>query len=78
MVEVWYGVLAPAGLPANIREKLIKELALVLKDPEVLERLSKAGWVPNAIDGDAFRKFAVDELGVWTNVAKASKIEITD
>ena len=30
------------------------------------------------IDGDTFRKFAVDELAVWTNVAKASKIEITD
>lgn len=78
VVEVWYGVLAPAGLPANIREKLIKELALVLKDPEVLDRLSKAGWVPNSIEGDAFKRFAVDELGVWTNVAKAAKIEITD
>ena len=43
VVEVWYGVMAPAGLPANVREKLIKELALVLKDPEVLDRLGKAG-----------------------------------
>ena len=78
VVEVWYGVMAPPGLPPNIREKLIKELALVLKDPEVLDRLSKMGWIPDSIEGDAFRKFAVDELGVWTDVAKASKIEITD
>ncbi len=78
VVEVWYGVMAPAGLPANVREKLVRELALVLKDPEVLDRLNKAGWIPNPVEGDAFRKFAVDELGVWTSVAKASKIEITE
>ena len=78
VVEVWYGVMAPPGLPPNVREKLIKELALVLKDPEVLDRLGKLGWIPDSIEGDAFKKFAVDELGVWTAVAKASKIEITD
>jgi tripartite-type tricarboxylate transporter receptor subunit TctC len=78
VVEVWYGVMAPPGLPANVRDKLTRELALTLKDPEVLERLSKMGWVPDSIEGDAFRKFAVDELGVWTGVAKAAKIEVTD
>jgi tripartite-type tricarboxylate transporter receptor subunit TctC len=78
VVEVWYGVMAPSALPVNVREKLGKELAFVLKDPEVLERLNKLGWIPDAIEGDAFKKFAVDELGVWKDVAKASKIEIID
>ena len=78
VVEVWYGVMAPAGLPANVRNKLRTELALVLKDPEVLDRLAKAGWVPDPIDGDDFRRFAVDELGVWKDVAKAAKIELNE
>ena len=78
VVEVWYGVMAPPGLPANVRDKLIRELTLTLKDPEVLDRLAKMGWTPDPIEGEAFKKFAVDELGVWTGVAKAAKIEITD
>jgi tripartite-type tricarboxylate transporter receptor subunit TctC len=78
VVEVWYGVMAPPGLPPAVRDKLKAELALVLKDPETLDRLAKAGWVPDSIDGDAFRQFAVNELGVWKGVAKAAKIEISD
>ena len=49
-----------------------------LKDPEVLDRLAKAGWVPDSIDGDAFRQFAVDELNVLKSVAKSAKIEISE
>jgi tripartite-type tricarboxylate transporter receptor subunit TctC len=78
VVEVWYGVMAPSALPANIRDKLNKELALVLKDPELLDRLNKMGWIPDSIEGEAFKKFVVDELGIWKDVARASKIEITD
>ncbi len=78
VVEVWYGVMAPVGLPADVRDKLRKELSLVLKDPEVLEKLAKMGWIPDPMDGDAFKKFAVDELGVWRGVAKASNIVVTE
>jgi tripartite-type tricarboxylate transporter receptor subunit TctC len=77
-VETWYGLMAPAGLPANVREKLEKELTEVLKDPDVLEKLSKLGWFPDPIAGDRFKQFAVDEIKVWKDVAKAAKIEIVD
>lgn len=78
VVEVWYGVMAPAALPPGVRDKLRADLAATLKDPETLDRLAKVGWVPDSIDGDAFRQFAVDELGMWKGVAKAAKIEISD
>ena len=78
VVEVWYGVMAPVGLPANVLDKLSKELPLVLKDPEVLEKLAKMGWIPDSIVGDEFKKFATDELGVWKDVAKASNIVVTE
>ena len=61
-VETWYGIMAPAGLPANVREKLEKELAEVFKDPDVLQKLSKLGWIPDPLAGDAFQKFVLDEL----------------
>lgn len=74
-VETWYGVMAPAGLPANVREKLQKELMEVLKDPDVNDRLSKLGWFPEPIVGESFKQFAVEEMKVWKDVVKAAKIE---
>jgi len=40
---VWWGVLAPAGLPAPIRDKLAKDFAEALKAPAVKNRLADLG-----------------------------------
>src|ERR671914_25933 len=39
----WYGILAPAGTPSAIIERLHKEIVKALKDPEVQKRLSGEG-----------------------------------
>lgn len=39
----WYAILAPARTPPEIVERLNREIAKVLKEPEVVERLARAG-----------------------------------
>ena len=77
-VDVWYGLMGPIGLPQPIVDKLRSEMDALLKDPVVLEQMKKAGWVPDPLPGDAFKKFVTDELKVWQEVAKASNIEVKE
>ena len=77
-VEVWYGLMGPSTLPQPLVDKLRAEMQALLKDPVVLDRLKKAGWVPDPLYGDDFKKFVTDELKVWQEVAKTSKIEVKE
>lgn len=45
-VEHWYGIVAPAGTPKGIIEKLNRELAVVLVDPEVIKKIQLQGMEP--------------------------------
>jgi len=42
----WYAILAPANTPREIVERLNREIGKVLKEPEVIERLARAGLEP--------------------------------
>jgi tripartite-type tricarboxylate transporter receptor subunit TctC len=77
-VVPWYGVLGPAGLPANVTERLRREVAAVIASPEVQEKLTKAGWVPAPIIGDALEKFVVEEYRQWKEIADAEKIVVEE
>lgn len=44
--DTWFAVVAPAGTPATIRQRLSDEIAAVLKEPEVVERLRDLGVEP--------------------------------
>jgi tripartite-type tricarboxylate transporter receptor subunit TctC len=49
----WVGFAAPAGLPADVRAKLIAAFVAASKDPEVVANFTKAGLEPRAMAGDA-------------------------
>ena len=42
----WYAILAPANTPREIVERLNREIRKVLNEPEVIERLARAGLEP--------------------------------
>jgi tripartite-type tricarboxylate transporter receptor subunit TctC len=44
--ESWFGVLAPAGMPKPIRDKVSQDIAKVLQMADVSERLQKQGSIP--------------------------------
>jgi tripartite-type tricarboxylate transporter receptor subunit TctC len=75
-VYEWNGVFAPAATPAPVVERLAKELAAVLAEPDVRSRLEGMGAEvvgSNPADLDAFRRA---ELTKWTKLAKDNKIQL--
>ncbi|MFN9153277.1 MAG: Bug family tripartite tricarboxylate transporter substrate binding protein [bacterium] len=60
--EDWFGVLAPAGTPLVIRERVSKEMARILALPEVLERFSAFGAEPVSSSPQVFDAFVRDYI----------------
>ncbi len=63
----WYGLLAPAGTPADIVKKLRDAAVVALQDPKVMESLRQQGATPS---GNTPEEFA-EEIRIWQeNAAK--------
>ena len=74
-VDLWLGLFAPTGTPANVVEKLNGAVQTVLKDPEVIKSLARVGVEPRGTspkDGDAFLKA---EYVKWKKVIEDGKIK---
>ncbi len=71
----WYGVMAPAGTPKPVVDKLYAEIKKLLEQPEVRERLSSQFAEPVASTPAAFGKLVTGEIATWTAVAKAGGIK---
>jgi len=72
----WYGICAPAGTPTEIIEKLNKEVAAGLADPNLKARLLTTGVVPKAMTPAEFGKFIADETEKWAKVIKFADIKV--
>ena len=72
----WGGVMAPAGTPPAVVNKLHAELARILKLPEVEERLGGLGAIVVASGPSEFGAFLRAELAKWDGVAKRAAIKI--
>ena len=53
---VWWGLFAPAGLPADIRKKLNEATNAATTNPDFVKVLQTAGASPSPIEADAFSK----------------------
>jgi tripartite-type tricarboxylate transporter receptor subunit TctC len=73
--STWYGIVAPKGTPADIIEKLNKEVNLGLSDPSVLARIAALGGVPMVITPAEFTKFIAAETAKWAEVVKTAGIK---
>jgi len=71
----WAGLLAPAGTPPAVIERLNKELVAVLALPEVKERLAKIGADPSPISPAEFDALVVRELVENGELVKAAGIK---
>ena len=71
----WYGILAPAGTPDAIVKKLNTELNRILKSPEVVERMTADGSVPQGSTPEEFAKFIASEQKRWGQVVKTANIK---
>ena len=72
---VWWGFLAPAGLPARITAKLAKDCADVVKVPAVRERLFSLGATPIGSSPQEFADLIRSDYEKWGPVIKAAGIK---
>ncbi|MEO7939340.1 MAG: tripartite tricarboxylate transporter substrate binding protein [Burkholderiaceae bacterium] len=72
----WLGFAAPAGIPADVRAKLMAAFTAADKDPEVIAIFVKAGLEPRAITGDAFAARVSSELAQTLELNKTLKISL--
>jgi tripartite-type tricarboxylate transporter receptor subunit TctC len=72
----WGGIMAPAGTPAPVVQKLHAEFARILKLPDIHERMAGLGAVVVASGPAEFAAFLHDELKKWDGVAKRAAIRI--
>jgi len=71
----WFGLIAPAHLPAEIASRVHAALVAALKQPEVQKRLEKAAANPVGNSPDAFRKIVSDALANTRKVASEAKLQ---
>lgn len=73
---IWLGVMAPAGTPQPIVEKLNSEIRRITGLPEVKETWAKQGAVPMQMTPAQFGKFMEQDIEKWAKVVKFSGAKV--
>jgi len=71
-VVVWYGVLAPAGTPREIVQKLSEGVQRATRDADVRKRMVEQGAEPVGSTPEEFAKLLRQEVARWAEVVKIS------
>jgi tripartite-type tricarboxylate transporter receptor subunit TctC len=72
----WFGLVAPAGTPMDIVNRLQQETAKALATPALKERLQSQGAIPSGMTSAEFGKFIAAETAKWAKVVKASGAKV--
>ena len=72
----WFGLLAPAGTPAEIVNRIQQETAKALASPALKERLLAQGAIPGGMAPADFGRFIAAEAKKWAAVVKASGAKV--
>jgi len=74
-IKNWYGVLAPAGTPRPIVDRLNAEINRILGDPRVInEKLSPNGFVPLGTTPEHFTEIMKEDVVKYAKIAKDARI----
>lgn len=74
--EGWGGVVVTKGAPADIVAKVSKDLAKVMNDPAVQDRLVKAGLAVDNMPREQWIAFAKKTHATWGDVARRNNIKL--
>jgi tripartite-type tricarboxylate transporter receptor subunit TctC len=77
-VDVWWGVLGPAGMPQAIVDRLNKAINEVAQSPKMKEIFSKEAATPYTMTSKEFGIYMNQELDKWQKVAKERNIKLSD
>ena len=72
----WYGLLAPAGTPREIVQRLYAEITRGLKEPDARERLASLGAEFVDKNPEAFAEHLRAEVAKWGKVVKSAGLKV--
>jgi tripartite-type tricarboxylate transporter receptor subunit TctC len=72
---IWLGIMAPAGTPKEIVDKLNAEISKIIARPDVKEAWAKQGAVPMVMSAAEFEKYLGADIEKWAKVVKAAGLE---
>jgi len=71
----WWGVMAPAGTPAPIVDRLYKDIQEVLKSPELTAAFDREGASAVTMTSAEFTAYIQNEIAKWGQVVKQGNIK---
>jgi len=75
-ISTWFGMLAPAGTPAAIVNRISAEVARIVKTPEMISKLTSDGGDPVGSTPEQFTRHLVTEIARWRRVVKETGLKI--
>ena len=72
----WHGIMAPAGTPKPIIDKLNAEILKALKDPPSAKLIEQQAMQIVGDSPEEFAGFIKQDIELWKNVAREAKVEI--
>jgi tripartite-type tricarboxylate transporter receptor subunit TctC len=73
--NVWWGMWAPAGIPASVQDKLTKDVGRALATSELRAALNQKGFEPMSMTSQAFRQLVEAEVKSAARTLKEAGIE---
>jgi len=75
-VTAWFGLLAPAGTPDAMIERLQQSARKAMQTPEVLQRWAGLGGVPGGQTPAEYDAFIAQERKHWARIVKAAGLSL--
>ena len=70
-VAIWYGLLAPAGIPKPVVERLVGVTQKIMTSPEMIQKVRDLGAEPAHSKPAEFQSMLRTETAFWQQVAKS-------
>ena len=75
-VFAWFGLAAPAGLPAPVQQKIEQALERMAQQPDVKAAIQKAGAEPTWVNAQGMTSFMQADTAQWQKVSAFAKISL--
>jgi len=74
--DAWQAIVAPAGTPADLADKINAVVNAGLADPQVQKRIVDLGGVPRPMSRPAFAAFIADQTQRWRDVIRVTGVTV--
>ena len=74
--KTWYGVVAPAGVPRPVVDKLSTEILKIIAMPDVQQRLESLSVTPFALNADRFSSLMQSDMTRYKQIIEVNQIKV--